>query len=182
MSQWENKIRRERPSCDGALFVSSLAPERLAHLCQRTPSGSHVSWTLAHTHRALFYLSGCSLLSIWLDSLCLSACPPHKPNNVTLLRLLEPWPAAQWKKRRRTYRGGKGRGKWGKEKVTHGHKRLAEAEIGIWASGLGRSEGPVLSARSPAQPSPPTNSYFKTWAWIYINHWSWSFLKPSITF
>lgn len=112
---------RERQGCDEALFISSLAPQWLAQQCQRARSGSNISCTLSHTHTALFYLSGCCLLSIWLSSLCLSACPPHKPNNATLLRLLRLWPAAQWKKRRRTWGGGKGKKKWGKEKVTRGH-------------------------------------------------------------
>ena len=115
--------------------------------CQRAQSGSHVSCTLTHTHRAVFYLSGCCLLSVWLGSLCLSACPPHKPNNATLLRLLQPWLAAQWKKRgRRTWRGGKGRGKWGKEKVTHGHGGWHDE---IWAAGLGGSEGIALWGTQP---------------------------------
>lgn len=65
----------------------------------------------AHTRTALFYLSGCCLLAIWPGSLCLSACPLHKPNNATLLRLLRTWPAAQWKKRRRRRTPGGGRGK-----------------------------------------------------------------------
>lgn len=60
---------RERGlSCNGVLFISSLAPQWLVQWCQSAQSGSHISCT----HKPLFYLSGCYLLSIWLSSLCLS--------------------------------------------------------------------------------------------------------------
>lgn len=73
---------------------------------QRAWSGSHIvaltashplSHSHKHTHTVLVHLSGCCLLSVWLGSLCLSACPPHKPNNAALLRL---WLPAQWKKKK----------------------------------------------------------------------------------
>lgn len=67
-------------------------PQCCTHSLHSSLSHSHI-----HTHTVLVYLSGCRLLSVWLGSLCLSACPPHKPNNATLLRL---WPPAQWKKKK----------------------------------------------------------------------------------
>lgn len=70
-----------------------------------------------HTHTQLcFTLVGAVCYPSGSVPFCLSACPPHKPNNATLLRLLRPWPVAQWKKRR-TWRGG--RGKWGRERRSH---------------------------------------------------------------
>lgn len=69
---------------------------------------SHISCTHAQT---------CAVLYVTLvGAVCYrsgsvpSACLPtlHKPNNATLLGLLQLWPAAQWKKRR-TWQGGKER-------------------------------------------------------------------------
>lgn len=156
-AMWDEMWEREKtrssergPSCDGAPHISSLAPQWLEQQFQRDRSGSHISCTLTHTHtHALFYLSGCCLLCIWLGFLCLSAYPPHKPNNATLLRLLRTWPAAQWKKRRRTPRGG--RGKWGKEKVTHSH-RGCYTEIWIWTSGLRGTESLLHATHALRKP------------------------------
>lgn len=50
---------------------------------------------------AVYYLPGS------VPSACLPAL--RKPNNATLLGLLPLWTAAQWKKRRRTWQGGKGK-------------------------------------------------------------------------
>lgn len=132
----ENKIKREKAKLwrspvhlfTGTTVTSPAVSERPVW----QPHFLHYIWR-THTHTALFYLSGCCLLAIWPGSLCLSACPPHKPNNATLLRLLRTWPAAQWKKRRRRRTPGGGRGKWGKEKVTHS---LTEATTLKWESGL----------------------------------------------
>lgn len=78
---------KQGPSCDGALFISSLAPKGLAQQCQWARSGSHIScalsFSLSHTPRTLFYLSGCCLLFVWLGS-PLACLPAHHINPIML--------------------------------------------------------------------------------------------------
>lgn len=103
-----------------------------------------LSLSLTHTQTALFYLSGCCLLSVWLGSLCLSACPPHKPNNATLLGLLgllRRWPPARWKKEEGNVMRRKG--KW---KVRKGEGRTWTPSLSHWNHSvcfkiLGRGKG-----------------------------------------
>lgn len=109
-SDWR---RKQDPEMDGRVVMEPCSSHHWHHsdwpnsvrapgLAATFPAHTLNTHTHSHTHTALFYLSGYCLLSFWLVALCLSACcPPHKPNNATLLGLLRLWPAAQWKKKRR---------------------------------------------------------------------------------
>lgn len=96
-----------------------------------------------HTHTALFYLSGCCLLSFWLGSLCLSVCPPHKPNNATLLRLLRALASRPVEKEEEDMKRRKGKGKSEEKRRPHMDAE-AVAEIRILASGFRGWEGIIL--------------------------------------
>lgn len=142
-SEWDRKQDPEIEglSCDGALFVSSLAPQWLAQQCQRARSGSHISCTLTHTHTQLYFTSVGAVCypSGSVPSACLSA---HHINPIMLhcLGCSGLWPAAQWKKRRRTWRGGKGKGKVRKREGHTWTQRLSlKSESWLQDSGAGKA-------------------------------------------